>query len=48
MVYDRDSWITVIYKGKPGEGGGGKKPLPQTGGPNFFEMYPEYLKYLED
>lgn len=47
-VYDRDSWITVIYKGKPGEGGGGKKPLPQTGGPNFFEMYPEYLKYLED
>lgn len=49
-VYDRDTWITVIYEGEPGKGGsgGGKKPLPQTGGPNFFEMYPEYLKYLED
>lgn len=49
-VYDRDTWVTVIYEGEPGEGGssgGGKKPLPQTGGPNFFEIYPEYLKYLE-
>ena len=47
-IYDRDNWITVIYEGTPGDDGhGGKKPLPQTGGPNFFEMYPEYLEYLE-
>ena len=49
-VYDRDTWITVVYKGEPGQGGssGGKKPLPQTGGPNFFEQYPEYRKYIEN
>lgn len=48
-TYDRDSWITVVYKGSSSsDGGHGGKKLPQTGGPNFFEQYPEYLKYLED
>ena len=48
-VYDRDSWITVVYKGKPGGSGKPDKgKLPQTGGPNFFEQYPEYRKYIED
>ena len=48
-VYDRDSWITVVYKGKnDGSGKPNKGKLPQTGGPNFFEQYPEYLKYIED
>ena len=47
-TYDRDSWITVVYKGSGSNGGHGGKKLPQTGGPNFFEQYPEYLKYLED
>lgn len=45
-VYARDSWITVIYKGY--KFGPGRPKLPQTGGPNFFEKYPEYLRYLED
>ena len=48
-VYDRDSWITVVYKGKnDGSGKPNKGKLPQTGGPNFFEQYPEYRKYIED
>lgn len=40
-AYDRDSWITVIYATP-------NRKLPKTGGPDFFELYPEYLEYLED
>ena len=36
-VYSQDRWVTLIYNGK-------KPKLPQTGGPSFFEDYPEYLK----
>lgn len=42
-VYDQDSWITVVYKvSKP------DRKLPRTGGHGFFELYPEYLEYIQD
>ena len=34
-INNSDRWITVIYKSTD-------RKLPQTGGPNFFERYPEY------
>ena len=42
-VYARDSWITVIYKVSTPN-----RKLPKTGGADFFEVYPEYLDFIQE